>query len=101
MCTHSAAGAIKASVQFCKAVCGKEKKVRKERSQHNEEAEVRRRTLSSALGVESLESGRVPWVRLKSIVWCITQMVHTSSENFVNDEGALPLGLELVLFLLW
>ena len=30
--------------------------------------EVRRQTRSSALGVESSESGRVPWVRLESIV---------------------------------
>ena len=62
---------------------------------------VRRQTLSSSLGVESPESGSVPWVRLESIIRCITQMVHSSGEKFINDEGTLPLGLELVLFLLW
>ena len=34
--------------------------------------EVRRRTLRSALGVESSESGRVPWVQLESVIGCIT-----------------------------
>ena len=37
-----------------------------------EGADIRRRTLGSALGVESLESGRVPWVRLESVIGCIT-----------------------------
>ena len=31
-----------------------------------------RRTLSPALGVESSETGCVPWVRLKSVVRCVT-----------------------------
>ena len=61
--------------------------------------EVRRRTLCSALGVESSESGRVPWVRLESVVRCIAQTVRSSGENFINDEGTLPLGFELVLLL--
>ena len=58
------------------------------------------RTKSTALGVESSESGRVPWVRLESVIRCIAQTVCSSGENFVNDEGTLPLGLEFVLFLL-
>ena len=60
---------------------------------------VRRRTLSSALGVESLESGRVAWVWLESVIGCITQAVRSSGENFINDEGTLPLRFELVLLL--
>ena len=59
----------------------------------------RRRTKSSALGIESLEFGRVPWVRLESVIGCIMQEAHSSGENFINDEGTLPLGLEFVLFL--
>ena len=79
-----------------------ERKRRRERKEENiiEEAEVRRRTLSSVLGVESSESGRVPWVRLESIIRCIAQTVRSSGEDFINDEGTLPLGLELVLTLL-
>ena len=61
---------------------------------------MRRRTLSSALGVESSDSGRVPWVRLESVITCVAQMVCSSGENFINDEGTLPLGFELVLLLL-
>ena len=61
---------------------------------------VRRRTLSLALGVESPESGRVPWVRLESVIGCITQAVRSSGENFINNEGTLPLRFELVLLLL-
>ena len=60
----------------------------------------RRRTNSSALGVESPESGRVPWVRLESVIGCIMQEAHSSGENFVNNEGTLPLRFELVLLLL-
>ena len=62
--------------------------------------EVRRRTQSPALGVESSESGRVPWVWLESIVRCITQTVRSTGENFIDDEGTFPFGLKLVLFLL-
>ena len=74
----------------------------RERKKENiiEEAEVRRRTLGSALGVESSESSRVPWVRLESVIRCIAQTVHSSIENFINDEGTLPLGFELVLVFL-
>ena len=60
----------------------------------------RRRTKSSALGIESSESGHVPGVWIQAIVWRITQAVRSSGENFVNDEGTLPLGLEFVLFIL-
>ena len=35
VCTHSAAGAIKASVQFFEVVFEKEKRVRKEEREHN------------------------------------------------------------------
>ena len=63
-------------------------------------AGVRRRTLSSSLGVESLESGRVPWVWLESVIGCITRAVRSSGEDFINDEGTLPLRFELVLLLL-
>ena len=61
---------------------------------------VRRRTLSSALGVESPESSHIPWVRLESVIGCITQVVRSSGENFINNEGTLPLRFELVLLLL-
>ena len=79
-----------------------ERKRRRERKEENiiEEVEMRGRTLSSALGVESSESGRVPWVRLESVIRCVAQTVRSSSENFINDEGTLPLGFELVLLLL-
>ena len=79
-----------------------ERKRRRERKEENiiEEAELRRRTLGSALGVESPESGRVPWVRLESVVRCTMQTVRSSGENIIYDEGTLPLGLELVLLLL-
>ena len=53
------------------------------------------------LGVESSESGSVPWVRLQAIVRCIAKAIGSSSENFIYNEGTLPFGLELVLFLLW
>ena len=56
--------------------------------------------LSSALGVESPESGRVPWVWLEFVIGCITQVVRSSGEDFINDEGTLPLRFELVLLLL-
>ena len=59
--------------------------------------EVRRQTRSSALGIESSESGRVPW---ESVVRCTVQTVRFSSEKFIDDEGTLPLGFELVLLLL-
>ena len=55
---------------------------------------------SSALGVESSESGCVPWVRLESVIGCNTQAVRSSGEKFINNEGTLPLRFELVL-LLW
>ena len=64
-------------------------------------ARVRRRTLGSALGVESPESGRIPWVWLESVIGCIMQAVRSSGENFINNEGTLPLRFELVLLLLW
>ena len=65
-----------------------------------EGAESRRRTLGSALGVESPESGRVPWVWLEFVIRCTAQMVRSSGEDFIDDEGTLPLGFELVLLLL-
>ena len=61
----------------------------------------RRRTQSLALGIISSESGRVPGVRLESVIRCTAHMVRSSGENFINDEGTLPLGFELVLLLLW
>ena len=59
----------------------------------------RRRTQSPALGVESSESGWVPWVRLESVIRCIPQAVRSTSRDLVNYEGTFPLGLEFVLFL--
>ena len=44
------------------------------------------------LGVESSESGRVPWVRLEAIIGCITQLVRSSGKNFGNNEGVGVLG---------
>ena len=60
----------------------------------------RRRTQSPALGVESSESGCVPWVRLESIIRCIPQTVRSTSQDLVNDEGTFPFGLEFVLFII-
>ena len=85
-----------------KDVPKKGKKGRERRKENIiEEAELRRRILGSALGIESPESGRVPWVRLESVVRCTAQMVRSSGENFINDEGTFPLGLKFVLFLVW
>ena len=102
MCTHNAAGVLRHPYSF-KAVYIKKGKKERERREENiiEEAELKRRTLGSALGIESLESGRIPWVRLESVIRCVAQTVRSSGENFINDEGTLPLGLELALFLLW
>ena len=58
-----------------------------------------RRTLSLALGVESSETGCVPWVRLESVVRCISQTVCSAGQDLVDDEGTFPFGLEFVLFL--
>ena len=82
----------------------KGKKVRKEKKRGMsiiKRVGVRRQTLSAALGVESPESSRVPWVWLESVIGCITQAVRSSGENFINNEGTLPLRFELVLLLLW
>ena len=61
-------------------MCEERRKKKKEKVKKGEEKRwsiikkerVRRQTLSSALGVESPESGRVPWVRLESVIGCIT-----------------------------
>ena len=60
---------------------------------------VRRRTQDPALGIESLETGGVPWVRLESVIRCISQTVRSTSQDLVDYEGTFPLGLEFVLFL--
>ena len=60
----------------------------------------RRRTLSPALGVESSETGCVPWVWLESVIRCVSQTVRAAGQDLVDDEGTLPLGLEFVLFLI-
>ena len=80
----------------------KGKRVRKDKKGRSimKRAGERRRTLGSALGVESPESGRVPWLRLESVIGCIPQAVRSSGENFINNEGTLPLRFELVLLLL-
>ena len=51
------------------------------------------------LGVESSEMGCVPWVRLESVIRCISQMVRSTSQDLINYEGTFPFGLEFVLFL--
>ena len=61
---------------------------------------MRRRTLGWTLAVESPESGPVPWVRFHSVIMGVAQTVRSYGENFFNDEGTLPLGLEIVLLLL-
>ena len=61
----------------------------------------RRRTQSPALGIESSETGGVPWVRLESVIRCISQAVCPASQDLVNYEGTFPLGLEFVHFLVW
>ena len=43
--------------------------------------------------------GLVPWVRLESVIRCISQAVRSTSQDLVNYEGTFPLGLEFVLFL--
>ena len=58
-----------------------------------------RRTLSPALGVESSETGCIPWVRLESVVQCVSQTVCSASQDLVDDEGTFPFGIEFVLFL--
>ena len=59
----------------------------------------RRRTQSPALGVESSETGCVPWVQLESVIRRISQAVCSTSQDLVDYEGTFPLGLQLVLFL--
>ena len=59
----------------------------------------RRRTQSPALGIESSESGCVPWVWLESVIRCVSQAVRSTSQDLVNYEGTFPLGLEFILFL--
>ena len=49
--------------------------------------------------IESSEPGIVPWVRLKAIIRCVSKAIGSSSKYFIYDEGALPFGFELVLFL--
>ena len=53
------------------------------------------------LCVESSEPSSVPRVRLEAIIRCIAKAVGSSSENFIDNEGTLSFGLELVLLLLW
>ena len=59
----------------------------------------RRQTQSPALGIESLETGGVPWVQLESVIRRISQAVRSASQDLVDYEGTFPLGLEFVLFL--
>ena len=59
----------------------------------------RRRTQDRALGIESSETGGVPRVRLESVIRCISQTVRSAGQDLIDNEGALPFGLELVLFL--
>ena len=59
----------------------------------------RGRTLSPALGIESSESGCVPWVWLESVVRRVSQTVCSAGQDLIDNEGTLPFGLELVLFL--
>ena len=59
----------------------------------------RRRTQSPALGIESSETGCVPWVWLESVIRCISQTVCSAGQDMVDDEGTFPFGLEFVLFL--
>ena len=60
---------------------------------------VRRRTQDPVLGIASSEAGYVPWVRLKSVIRCVSQVVCSTSQDLVNYEGTFPFGLEFVLFL--
>src|SRR4051812_34362344 len=57
----------------------------------------RRQTQSPALGVESLETCGLPWVRLDSVIRGISQAVCSTSQDLVNYEGTFPFGLEFVL----
>ena len=52
------------------------------------------------LCVKSSESGGVPWVQLKAVILCIAKAIGSSGKDFIYDEGALPFGFELILFLL-
>ena len=54
-----------------------------------------------ALGIKSSETGGVPRVRLESVIRRISQGVLPASQDLVDYEGTLPLGLEFVLFLFW
>ena len=60
----------------------------------------RRRTQSPALGIESSETGGIPWVRLESVIRRISQAVRPASQDLVDYEWTFPLGLEFVLFLI-
>ena len=59
----------------------------------------RRRTQSPVLGIESSETGCVPWVWLESVIRCISQTTRSTGQDLVDDKGTFPFGLEFVLFL--
>ena len=87
--------------KLSKAVIEKEGEEEKQKTTNMQNIDGgRRRTQNPVLGVESSETGCVPWVRLESVTRCISQAVRSTSQDLVNYEGTFPLGLELVLFLL-
>ena len=59
--------------------------------------EVRRQTLSSALGVESPESGRVPWVRLEFVIG-LRKRYAPPVRTLSMTKGPSHLGLSLSFF---
>ena len=60
---------------------------------------TRKKGICADLGVESSEPCSIPWVWLQAIARSIVKTICSSSENFIYNEGTLPFGLELVLFL--
>ena len=79
----------------------KERKVKRvKRKRKREKPSFKLRPKEAELCIKSLELGGIPWVRLKAIILCIVKVLSSSSKDFINYEGALPFGFELILFLL-
>ena len=55
----------------------------------------RRRTQSLTLGIESSETGCVPWVWLESVIRCISQAVRSPVRTWSTMKGPSHLGLSL------
>ena len=56
--------------------------------------------MEAELCVKSSEPDGVPWFWLKAIILRIAKVIGSSSKDFIDSEGALPFGFELIIFLL-